>query len=250
MFADSGTTYYDDYDYLRKHNMVQTVAESWIYQNNYQMMLKLVASPEYRQDEPWTAYQALFELVRDLPVDIRSRNISALIASTHGEDVVPICYGELQNKLPNDNITKMETNVLQIAFSHMPVPGESAAWEDILDFKQEEHDKQWSFRRFLLDLSVKKQSDSEIRDDFEWSMNEYEKFMKVHKLKTRETFLETYAIPALEIIENVAKLNLSKIAKGALSVRKRKIELMEAEMKAPGKECAYVFSARDRFGSS
>ena len=33
------------------------------------------------------------------------------------------------------------------------------------------------------------------------------------------------------------KFNWSKIAKGALQVGKRKVELMEAEMKAPGREC-------------
>jgi hypothetical protein len=41
---------------------------------------------------------------------------------------------------------------------------------------------------------------------------------------------------------------LAKVARGALSVQKRKVELMEAEMKAPGRECAYVFDARRRFG--
>ena len=50
-----------------------------------------------------------------------------------------------------------------------------------------------------------------------------------------------------DIIENLVKFNWSKIAKGALQVSKRKVELMEAEMKAPGRECAYVFDARKRF---
>jgi hypothetical protein len=45
------------------------------------------------------------------------------------------------------------------------------------------------------------------------------------------------------------KFNWSKIANGALQVQKRKIELMEAEMRAPGRECAYVFDARKRFGN-
>jgi hypothetical protein len=44
------------------------------------------------------------------------------------------------------------------------------------------------------------------------------------------------------------RLNLSKIAKGLLSARKRKVELLEAEMKAPGSECAYLFTSQERFG--
>jgi hypothetical protein len=50
-------------------------------------------------------------------------------------------------------------------------------------------------------------------------------------------------------MENLVKLNWSKIAKGALQVQKRKVELMEAEMKVPGRECAYVFDARKQFGA-
>ncbi len=79
-------------------------------------------------------------------------------------------------------------------------------------------------------------------------LNEYSNAMKVHHLKSSEGFLEVYALPAVEVAEDLFKFNWSKIAKGALSVSKRKIELLEAEMKAPGRECAYVFDARKRFG--
>jgi Fic family protein len=50
----------------------------------------------------------------------------------------------------------------------------------------------------------------------------------------------------LEIVENLAKLNLSKMAKGIFSAKKRKVELLEAELKAAGRECAYVFDAQER----
>ena len=45
------------------------------------------------------------------------------------------------------------------------------------------------------------------------------------------------------------QVQLEQIAKGALALRKRKIVLLEAEMTAPGKECAYLCDARKRFGS-
>jgi hypothetical protein len=59
--------------------------------------------------------------------------------------------------------------------------------------------------------------------------------------------MEVYVMPLIEFVEDFAKFNWSKIAKGVLSVKKREVELMEAEMKAPGRECAYVFEARKRF---
>jgi hypothetical protein len=72
--------------------------------------------------------------------------------------------------------------------------------------------------------------------------------MRINRIKAGEGAFEVYVLPAVEITEDLVKLNWSKIAKGALAVTKREIELLEAEMKAPGRECAYVFDARKRFG--
>jgi hypothetical protein len=71
--------------------------------------------------------------------------------------------------------------------------------------------------------------------------------MQVHNLKASRGLLDVFLISPLEIIENLVKLNWSRVAKGAIQVRKRRIEFLEAEMKAPGKECAYVFDAERRF---
>ena len=108
----------------------------------------------------------------------------------------------------------------------------------------------WALQRLLRDLSLKKQTMPEIRDDIEWSLNEYTKPMKLHQLKAGDSFVEVYLIPAVEIVENLVKLNWSQIAKGALSIRKRKIELMEAERSASGREVAFIYEAQKRFGHS
>ena len=229
----SGLPFLDEIDYLKDAGIVRHISEAQIYQ-----------SLDASQPDP---AKKLYRSMHILPSNVRVRNLSAWIAYTYKEDVVPVIYGKLQEKLPDAVTAKIGTDLLSIVFSQMPVPGDGAAWQDIIDFKSEEGDQLWAFRRFLFDLSVKKQSEAEIRDDFEWSMNEYRKFMKLQKLKTQDSFLETYAIPTLEVLENLAKLNFSKIAKDALGVRKRRIELLEAEIKAPGRECAYVFNAQERF---
>jgi hypothetical protein len=160
-------------------------------------------------------------------------------------DLVPICFGEPQtNMLTNDQ----RQIVWGVALDRFPTPGPTSAWEDILNFRSEMHDKQWHFRRFLHSLTTKKQTEAEIIDDMEWSLNEYTKAMELHHLKAGNSFMEVYVVPVIELAEDLAKFNWSKIAKGILSVRKRHVELMEAEMKAPGRECAYVFEAQKRFG--
>jgi hypothetical protein len=74
--------------------------------------------------------------------------------------------------------------------------------------------------------------------------------MAIHKIKASQSAVDVFVVTPLEIIENLLKFNWSRIAKGALQVRKRKVELLEAETKALGRECAYVFDARKRFGAA
>jgi hypothetical protein len=138
--------------------------------------------------------------------------------------------------------------ILDLAVDAFPKPNDSTPLQDILDFRDSMGEKRWAFRRFISALSTKEQSASAIQDEIEWMVNEYAKAMHVHHIKASQSFVDVFVIPPLEIIENLVKFNWSKIAKGALQVQKRKVELLEAEMKAPGRECAYVFDARKRFG--
>jgi hypothetical protein len=170
--------------------------------------------------------------------------------SNEQSDVVPICslppppWLSLESTSEPNNIEA----TVSVAIDALPVPDETCAWQDILDFKAELHDKQWGFRRWLHSVATKTLTESEVRDELEWTLNEYMKAMEIHRLKASQSFLDVFVVTPIEILENIVKFNWSKIAKGALQVRKRKVELMEAEMKAPGRECAYVFDARKRFG--
>jgi hypothetical protein len=180
--------------------------------------------------------------------DSFARITSVVLAHQNKQtDLVPICFSDLEDDGLDDLQTK---TVWSVGLDQFPVPGPGSAWEDVLNFKEEMRDKQWHFRRFLHSMISKKQTEAEIRDDIEWSLNEYTKAMKLHKLKAGESFIEVCVIPVIELAEDLAKFNWSKIAKGALSVKKRQVELMEAEMKAPGRECAYIFEVQKRFGES
>jgi hypothetical protein len=172
-------------------------------------------------------------------------------ASSFGSGHIAICRKPIPDSFiwPGEEPppVSLETTI-RVTLQSFPTPAESCAWEDILNFKQELNDKLWGFRRFVLDLASKTQSEAEVKDDLEWSVNEYRKAMEVHHIKEAQSFVDVFVITPLEILENLLRLEWSKIARGALAVRKRKVELLEAEMKAPGRECAYVFDADKRFG--
>jgi hypothetical protein len=134
---------------------------------------------------------------------------------------------------------------LTVGFTALPIPDETCAFEDIMNFKDQLRDQQWNFRRFLHTLATKNQTESEIRDDIEWSLNEYTKAMERFKLRRSVSFMEAYIVPTVEVLEN---FKASSFLKGLVAIKKRKVELFEAEANAKGCECAYVFEALKRFG--
>jgi hypothetical protein len=181
--------------------------------------------------------------------DVYIRLFSAALAKEKSDfDIAPICCRAPEKGVENE-VNRKEV-VLKVALNQFPTPGPMSAWHDILEFKQEMQDKQWEFRRFMNSLATKKQTEGEIRDDIEWTLNEYRKAMEIHHLKVGNSLVEVFIIPIMEFAEDLVKVNWSKIAKGVLGVSKRQVELMETEMKAPGRECAYVFEAQKRFGTS
>jgi hypothetical protein len=231
-------------------------------QNDFELLMKALNFPlhEFRnralaavfsneEIDPKTLWPAEGSSA-DLAInDAYSRELSVIIGKRSPVQTTPICKTELPARVLQVRSQKTIKPVLQLAMEMLPVPSDDNSFEDFISFRLAERDKLWAFRRFLNSLATKALSEAEIRDELEWSLNEYTKAMKLHNLRAGAGFVEVYVIPALEVLEDLAKLNWSKIAKGALSVKKRQIELLEAEMKAPGRECAYVFDVRKRFGS-
>lgn len=150
-----------------------------------------------------------------------------------------------------DDYTERENSplgtVLDVALNLFPVPDESVSLEEVFEFKARLADKKWALRRFLKNLATKPQGESEVRDELEWMINEYQKAMEIYHMKASHSFIDVFVVTPLEIIENIVKFNWSKLAKGALQVRKRTIELLDAEMRAPGRECAYIVEAQRHF---
>jgi len=178
--------------------------------------------------------------------DVLSRLLAVQMTLTSSAPVIPILHFEYSDEQTG---SQPRTPIFRIGLEMMPTPSEDCSIADILNFKEEMREKEWGFRRFLHDLAIKKRTEAEIRDDIEWSLNQYTNAMKLHNLKAGNDFVNVYVIPSIEVMESFVKFNWSKIAKGVLSVKERKVALMEAEANAKGREAAYIFDARKRFGA-
>jgi hypothetical protein len=63
----------------------------------------------------------------------------------------------------------------------------------------------------------------------------------------KESAFQTILTASVEFLEDLAKLRFSKIVKGMFAITRRDHEVREAELKAPGKEIAFIADARSVF---
>lgn len=91
----------------------------------------------------------------------------------------------------------------------------------------------------------------EIIEELEYLISEYKHYMKVHKLKLGIGKFESISTIPLSVAESLVTQNyfkaIDKITGGIFSSRIRKVALAEAELKAPGREIAYIVDAGEKF---
>jgi hypothetical protein len=167
------------------------------------------------------------------------RPLSAYYRNTKNMDVYPLFYNGYPELAQQ---TSGVGDVIDITINHLPTPDDSTPWEQIIDFRNDP-DTEIKFRRFQVwmnEVARAKLTPKEIEDKLEWMLDEYRQHMELHKMKTNTSTLET-------ILVALGDRKFGDIAKGLFSVRHRKIALLEAEAKAPGREIAFISKAPETF---
>jgi hypothetical protein len=161
-------------------------------------------------------------------------------------DTVPLPY--LNFDLFPSNETSKES-VVQIVLKEFPLPDDSVSWEKIIDFRcdPDSFGKFLAIRSWMSDVAKSNLSPIEIEQKIEYLLHEYRHHMKVHKMKVNASALETFVVSAAEFVENLVKLNFGKVAKGLFAIKNRNVQLLEAELKAPGREIALIAKAKETF---
>ena len=135
-----------------------------------------------------------------------------------------------------------QAKVLEVVLSKLPIPDENVEWQQIVEYRADS-DTEGKFnglRVWMQDIARKDYSKNELKERIEHLLHEYESHLRFHKLKYKYGTMQILITTTLELLENVAKLNLGKIAKTAFSFQEKNYDLLEAEMNAPGKEVAYI----------
>jgi len=159
--------------------------------------------------------------------------------------VTMLPFIDYTRKLPNSQ----RIDVAQLVISKLPLPDNETPWEQIIDYRNDSDNQKnlLNLRRWIRRISTENLSPTETEEELEWLMNEFQNHMKLHKLKANTETLEVIVKAPLEIIEDLIKLKFSKIPEPFFALKKRQINLMEAELNAPGREISYIIKTQEAF---
>jgi hypothetical protein len=155
----------------------------------------------------------------------------------------------LQNNTPVDLPNFKSSKVLEVILEKLPIPDENVEWQQIVEYRADPDSsaKFTALRVWMQDISSKELSKQEIEERIDHLINEYERHMSFHKLKYQKSAGHILLNAPLEILENLITFKWSSIGKAIFSFKEKQFDLMEAELKAPGRELAYISKVTEKF---
>ncbi|MBA2732392.1 MAG: hypothetical protein H0U54_05825 [Acidobacteria bacterium] len=184
-----------------------------------------------------------FQCINDVFSIIRCIQLREL----EGLDAFPLFYPE---RFPRVGQIANKADVILIVVNALPVPDEKTSWEQIIEYRSdpESFGKFLALRCWMTEVAKSNLSIREVEESLEWLLYDYQRHLKLHKMKVNIEAFETMLTVGAEFLENLVKINWGKAAKLLFTFKHRKVELLEAEIKSPGSEVAYILESRKQFG--
>jgi hypothetical protein len=152
---------------------------------------------------------------------------------------------------PTTTVLKPGTDLaIEVVLKQLPQPDELTPWEAILDWRQDE-DAQVKFarlKRWMNSVLVDEKKPADLEDELRYLIDEYAAHMRLHRMKANTGPIRMVIVEGAQFAENLLKVKWGKAAEQLFSFRERRVALLEAEQKAPGREIAYIVDAQRRFG--
>lgn len=181
-------------------------------------------------------------------LDDMTRVLSCALSEQENVDAIPILFHtpDTQSLEGVSDGPVSKGDVLQFVIHAMPKPSTNTRIEKIVEFRTdpETRIKLRRLRRWMQKAAESGGTKEKVADELESLIDEYEAHMKFHRMKVEHGLLETVVTTSAEIVEDMTKLRLGKLAKLPFAFKHQQIALLEAEQKAPGREIAYISAAR------
>jgi hypothetical protein len=191
--------------------------------------------------DPVASY-ALNKLRADL---LRARRL-AITQSTLDKHLVPFATGKMASLFER---SEGDARVLRVVLSSLPTPSPDTHWDDLIAFKSNPTTqlKLAQLRSWMTDMAVSSFDERQIQAKLEAALAEYRAHMQFCRIKTQMSCVEVLVVTTAEIVESMVRLKFGEGAKRLFQIFKENHALMEAELKSPGREVAFIDAASAQF---
>ena len=183
-------------------------------------------------------------------VDTITRLFSAVLSPKYA-NITSLLYltPKAENK-KNMDTSERRRAFYDLILPRFPVPSEQTPWEQVIEFRKDRdvQARYLAFRRWI-DKAVRSDLPiNEIGDELDHLVNEYEQHMRISRMEFKWGSLRTLVSIPLDLVVGGLTLNSRKVAR-IFELKERRIALLNAELKAPGREISYLVQARDKFSN-
>lgn len=175
------------------------------------------------------------------PIVLRSYSV---MLSTSTTQAVPMLNSTSSLRIGFSETVQQskDVEIANLIINTFPEPTDEVTWEQVIDFRKDEKAR---FQLLELRKWMRKMTKDEIplyeaREELEYLLYEYKQNYKLHKMKYRNGILSNIIKLPLALMENLIKLKLEKSVDDLFSLTSQKANLLETELKIPGKEVAYI----------
>jgi hypothetical protein len=157
---------------------------------------------------------------------------------------------------PVENPIATKNEVIEISLKNLPMPDYSTPWEQILEYRSDTDSKiKFSRLRHWMSKTARvNNKPNEVEEEIETLIDDYSQHMKTHKIKTRLDTLKTIVVAEIGLftggwLTGVGVLPglIGMIATPLYSIKQRQVEITAEELKAPGREIAYIVESNESF---
>jgi hypothetical protein len=229
---------------------------------NKRELVKLVQSGVIIPAIPLSTFHIRGEAERALAARIDSAGCSSLerealyerlialqFSRIHGAEAYPVYE---TSKYHSTGTDKARERVIRVVFSKIPMPSQEVSWDHILEYRKDPD----SLRRFsalrvwVNQMARQRMSEPESRDLLESLLADFEAHLRLHKLR--------FLYRSLGVVVCCDQERVKELAQSSKATDKCQyatmqdlacLDLLEAELTAPGREIAYLSFTRKTFAT-
>ena len=176
------------------------------------------------------------------------RITAAELREKHGVDAVAV-----PNSLESENVDAPAGHeaVIRITLREFPVLYDSTPWQSVVEFRMDKEVRsQFSrLKNWINNVARNGLKEYEIADELREMIHEYQLGMNYHKMKAAEGELKVVLTTNIDVAESLTRMQMSGASKNLFSITDYQLNLLDEERRTPGREIAYIVSAKASFGA-